>query len=233
MTAAASATASAAGLPRLRLRPPASATAGSARRPPRRSTSGAARRPRRDGASARGRRAPRRLALARSGWCPAASASWRGCLGRRVVGASASPRSSRRAGSVNGSRLLGCWLPPRTRQSPGRTPGLPGFGGRPCGWSGSTDSSVSGRARLCHPAGRAGDGLPHAARAQGDYDAPMPELPDLDILADAFHAALSGRPVTGSRRAPSRSWSAAPGRAGGARGPTPHIVRRTRQVPAF
>ena len=26
----------------------------------------------------------------------------------------------------------------------------------------------------------------------------MPELPDLDILADAFHAALAGRPITGS-----------------------------------
>ncbi len=30
------------------------------------------------------------------------------------------------------------------------------------------------------------------------YDAPMPELPDLDILADASHAALVGRPVAGT-----------------------------------
>ena len=28
---------------------------------------------------------------------------------------------------------------------------------------------------------------------------PVPELPDLDVVADAFHAALAGRPLTGAR----------------------------------
>ena len=35
------------------------------------------------------------------------------------------------------------------------------------------------------------------------YDAAVPELPDLDILADASHAALVGRPVTATRVAQS------------------------------
>lgn len=37
-------------------------------------------------------------------------------------------------------------------------------------------------------------------RGQPRHNARMPELPDLDILADAFHAALAGRPIRGSAR---------------------------------
>lgn len=36
------------------------------------------------------------------------------------------------------------------------------------------------------------------SRAMARHNAGMPELPDLDILADAFHAALAGRVVTGT-----------------------------------
>jgi len=36
-------------------------------------------------------------------------------------------------------------------------------------------------------------------RALTRHNEVVPELPDLDILADAFHATLAGRPVTGSR----------------------------------
>ena len=78
-------------------------------------------------------------------------------------------------------------------------------------------SSVCWSARLTPPA-RACSAAASLSAGPGDgitrVDAPqcglMPELPDLDILADAFHAALCGPGAAGHRPSPSRWWCAAP-----------------------
>lgn len=54
---------------------------------------------------------------------------------------------------------------------------------------------VDERLQLSRPAGPGEDSTP-CTRLQC---APVPELPDLDVVADALHAALAGRPLTGAR----------------------------------
>ena len=66
--------------------------------------------------------------------------------------------------------------------------------------AGGLDRLLRSGARAALPScGQCSCSLPHAIRgASTTYDGRMPELPDLDILADATHAALAGRRIESS-----------------------------------
>ena len=123
-------------------------------------------------------------------------------------------------------------LPPRGRQSPGRTPGLPVSAGRPCGWWARQTPPFRGRARLCLPAGSAR--VAYHTPFGGQVPRTMVRCPSCPTWTSSPMPPTqpsSGRPVASCSVRPAARHAGHDGRARRARGPGAPERRAAGQVP--